>query len=261
MPTWSPIRATLALLALVLVIPLLAAEPARAEGGPTQLLITYRSAAADRPAFRAYLQGEETAMLEKLRHDGVLKSYQILFNPFVTTGTWDAMTVLSFSTYADTQRWKEIERTSPGGLSPAGLKLAKPLQTYSADLGWEGVAADQGPAGQRVVYVIPYNYNALDQYKSYVDGYVIPQVKGWMAAGVISRYGLYLNRYSVGDPWDALFVYEYRDLKSFGEREETVAKVREPLKADPVWKKWSDIKATVRAETENTITEILSPAH
>ncbi len=232
---------------------------ADAQGGPLNILITYRSAAADRPAFRAYLQGEETAKLEALKKQGVLKDYQILFNPFVTTGTWDAMTVLSFTHYADTQRWKEIERTEPGGLGPAGLKLAKPIQTYSADLGWEDTASDPGPAGKRVVYVIPYSYNALDQYKSFVDAYVIPQVKGWIKEGVLSRYRLYLNRYSVGDPWDSLFVYEYRDLDSFGRREETVAKVRAPLRNDPVWKNLNDTKANIRSESENTITEILSP--
>ncbi len=121
------------LVALVLMVSLVALTGrARAAtdpvGGPLNILITYRSAAADRPAFRAYLQGEEIAKLEGLRKQGVLKDYQILFNPFVTTGTWDAMLVLSFTHYADTQRWKDIERTEPGGLSAAGLKLAKPLK-------------------------------------------------------------------------------------------------------------------------------------
>lgn len=254
--------ATLLLLAASLVAAgvgrVAAAEEAK--GGPTQLLISYRTAAADRPAFRAYLLGDETALLEKLKREGTLKSYQILFNPFVTTGTWDAMTVLSFRSYADTQRWKEIERTAPGGLSGVGLKIARPLQTYSADLAWGATAPDALPPGRRVVYVIPYSYNSLDQYKAYVDGYVIPQVKGWMAEGVLTRYAIYLNRYSTGDPWDALFVYEYRDLESFGRREETVAKVRDTLRSDPTWKKLSDIKATIRSETENTVTEILSPA-
>ncbi|HET6970875.1 MAG TPA: hypothetical protein VFH92_07115 [Phenylobacterium sp.] len=241
---------------LALVAPAAAAD---AQGGPKELLIAYRAQPADRPAFRAYLLGEETAFFEGLKRDGVLKSYQVLFNPFVT-GTWDAMTVLSFTNYGATARWKEIERTRPGGLSAAGLKLAKPLETYSADLGWEGVAAEAGAPAKRIVYVIPYSYTALDQYKSYVDAYVIPQVKGWMAEGVLSRYALYLNRDPVGDPWDALFVYEYRDQESFGRREEVVAKVRAPLREDPTWKHWNDIKATVRSETQNTQAEILSPA-
>lgn len=228
-------------------------------GGPRHLLITYRCPAAHRPAFRAYLEGEVSMMLERLKREGVLKNYQILFNPFVTTGTWDAMTVLSFSSYAATQRWKEMERTSPGGLSPAGLKLATPIQTYSADLRWEGTAEDPGPEGKRVYYVIPYSYSSLDQYQSYVDDYVIPQVRGWLKEGVLSRYTMYLNRYPVGDPWDALFIYEYRDLDSFGKREETVAKVRESLRADPKWKHLNDIKATIRSESENTIADLIQP--
>ncbi|MBW8812846.1 MAG: hypothetical protein JF588_05415 [Caulobacterales bacterium] len=243
-----------------LALGLLAGAPAMAAdlpGGPTSLLISYRAEPSNRPAFRAYLQGPETALLDRLKREGVLKSYQVLFNPFVT-GTWDAMTVLSFSSYTATQRWKEIERTRPGGLDAAGLKLARPLETYSADLAWEGEAADGGPPGNRVVYVIPYSYTALDQYKAYVDAYVIPQVKGWMADGVLSRYGLFLNRDPVGDPWDALFVYEYRDLASFGRREEVVAKVRAPLREDPAWKHWNEIKSTVRSESQNTQAEILS---
>lgn len=260
------LRGLIVLLALLVAAPAaaqVAAQTAPQSGpqsGPTELLITYRARAADRPAFRAYLEGDETALLEGLKREGVLKGYQILFNPFVSTGTWDAMTVLDFRDYASTARWKAVERTRPGGLDAEGLKLAKPLQTYSADLAWEGIAPRQGPPADRVVYVIPYSYKDLGQYKSYVDGYVIPQVRGWMAQGVLSRYAIYLNRYPVGPPWDALFVYEYRDLESFGKREETVAKVRAGLRGDPAWKHWSDIKAGLRSESENTIAEILPSA-
>jgi DNA-binding Lrp family transcriptional regulator len=252
---YRPLFALLLLLAAVFTL----SAHAQETGGPRHILITFRCAAADRPAFRAYLRGEESRMLEKLKAEGVLKSYHLLFNPFVTTGTWDAMTVLNFSTYAATQRWKDIEQKYPAGLTPAGLKLAKPIQTYSADLGWEDTAPNPGPDDKHVFYVIPYSYNALEQYKAYVDGYVIPQLRGWMKEGVLSRYSLYLNRYSTGDPWDALFIYEYRDLESFGKREETVAKVRATLRDDPAWKHLSDIKATIRTETENTIAEELKP--
>jgi hypothetical protein len=80
-----------------------------------------------------------------------------------------------------------------------------------------------------------------------------------MKEGVLNRYSLYLNRYPVGDHWDSLFIYEYRDRESFGKREETIAKVRDGLKNDPVWKHWSDIKATIRSESENTIMEEVTP--
>jgi hypothetical protein len=227
------------------------------ESGPREILITYRCQPADRTAFREYLERDEIAMLEQLKLDGTLKRYDVLFNPIVTE-TFDAMIVLDFATYASTDRWLAIERKTPGGLTPAGLKLAKPLQTYLADLQWE--EGNDPPGGTKpVFYVIPYSYNSLDQYKAYVDAYLIPQVRGWMKAGVLNRYSLYLNRYPVGDPWDSLFIYEYRDRESFGKREETIAKVRDGLKNDPVWKHWSDIKATIRTESENTIMEKVTP--
>lgn len=230
-------------------------------GGPRQLLIAYRTRPADRPAFRSYLQHREARLLQRLQRQGILAGYQILFNPFVQPRTWDAMVVLSFDRFADTRRWLDIERASPGGLSGEGLRLAKPVSEYSADLVWENGAAGQRPAGGRVFYVIPYTYlGSVAQYKSYVDGYVIPQLQGWIKTGVLSRYRIYLNRYPVGDPepWDALFVYEYRSLEDFGRRDATIAAVRKDLRADPAWRKLSESKANLRTESENTIAELLA---
>jgi len=230
-------------------------------GGPRQLLISYRSEPADRPAFRAYLQSHEAALLQRLERQGVLSGYQILFNPFVQPRTWDAMLVLSFNRFSDTRRWLDIEQRSPGGLDARGLKLAKPVAEYSADLTWQGDAQDPGSTDGHIFYVIPYTYlSSVGQYKSYVDGYVIPQVKGWLKAGVLSRYRIYLNRYPVGDPepWDVLFIYEYRSLEAFGRRDETLAAVRQTLRSDPNWTKLSQTKSGLRTESENTIAEALT---
>jgi hypothetical protein len=230
-------------------------------GGPRQLLIAYRTEPADRPAFRAYLEHREAKLLDTLQRQGVLCGYQILFNPFVQPRTWDAMVVLSFNRFSDTRRWLDIERASPGGLSPEGLKLAKPVSEYSADLVWESGAADASPVDGHVFYVIPYTYlGSKAQYEAYVSGYVIPQLQGWIKAGVLSRYRIYLNRYPVGDPepWDALFVYEYRSLETFGRRDETIAAVRSGLRVDPAWEKLSETKSTLRTEAENTIAEPLA---
>jgi hypothetical protein len=235
------------------------ATAAQAAGGPTSILIAYRSEPANRPAFRTYLQRDMLARLAKLKRDGVLSSYQILFNPFTTPATWDAMTVLRFTDFAATQRWKEIERTQPGGLNAAGLRLAKPVDTYSADLTWEGQADDPGSEADSVFYVIPYEYSSADQYRKYVDAYVIPQVVGWMREGVLGGYQIFMNRFPVGRPWDSLFVYRYRNLEAFGRRDEVVSKVRATLVDKAEWKQFSDIKQTIRTESENTIAEALQP--
>jgi hypothetical protein len=230
-------------------------------GGPRQLLIAYRTEPAERPAFRAYLAGHEAALLRKLQRQGVLSGYQILFNPFVQPRTWDAMLVLSFSHFTDTRRWLDIEQSSPGGLDSQGLRLAKPVSEYSADLIWQGDAPAAGSTEGHIFYVIPYTYlTSVGEYRSYVDGYVVPQIEGWLKAGVLSRYRIYLNRYPVGDPepWDALFVYEYRSLEDFGRRDEALAATRQVLRSDPKWVKLSTGKSGLRTESENTIAEALT---
>jgi hypothetical protein len=232
---------------------------AGAAGGPTSILIAYRSEPANRPAFRTYLQKDLLPRLAKLQGEGVLKSYQVLFNPFTTADTWDALSILHFTSYSATQRWKEIERTQPGGLDAAGLHLAQPLNTYSADLPWEGQADDPGSDQNAVYYVIPYEYSSADQYRKYVDAYVIPQVAGWMREGVLAGYRIFMNRYQVGRPWDSLFVFRYRDLEAFGRREETVAKVRLTLTDNTEWQQLNAIKQSIRTESENTIAEALQP--
>jgi hypothetical protein len=227
-------------------------------GGPRVVAISYHSEPVHRAAFRAYLSKDETDRLAALQKQGVLEGYQILFNSFVTPRTWDAMVILQFAHYSDIQKWKEIERDMPGGLDEKGLALAQPIDTVSADLSWEGSIPQAANKRNGIFYAIPYHYNVLDQYKKYIDGYVIPQVTGWMKEGALVQYRIYLNRDPVGSVWDSLFIYQYRDLNAFGRREEVLAKVRASLRGDPTWKALSDVKSTIRTESENTIAESLS---
>src|SRR5262249_1201151 len=140
-PKWSLIRRLLLSVLWLVLTPSgsvrAQAQVAAVAGGPLNILIAYRCEPADRPAFRAYLQHDTLARLARLQQQGILRSYQILFNSFVTPNTWDALTILRFTRYSDTQRWKDFERSAPGGLTAAGLRLAKPVATYSADLPWE----------------------------------------------------------------------------------------------------------------------------
>jgi hypothetical protein len=251
----------LRLLSLLAALSVAAAAPAvsraaEAADGPRNLLITYRAeSAAKRPAFRNYLAHEEWKRLDALRRQGVIRSFQILFNPFETQDTWDAMVVLRFKAFADTAKWIDIERTQPGGLDAAGLALAHPTDTYSADSDWEGGEDEDKADAGAMFYVIPYEYQNEGEYRTYVDGYVIPQVRGWMREGVLTGYHIYMNRYPVGRPWDVLFVYRYRDLEAFGKRQATVAKVRAGLASDPAWTRWSQNKQGIRTESENVIAQ------
>jgi hypothetical protein len=230
--------------------------------GPLTLLITYECEARQRPAFRAWMESNGVARFEAWKEEGVLAEYRLLFNWYVDEGTFDAMAFLRFDEFADVGKWNVIERTSPGGLSPTALELAEPVTTSSADIVWQN-RGDVANANHRdsVYLMIPYEYLGLvSQYKDYVDGYVIPQLDGWVREGALEAFEVLLNRFPTGDRWKAMLVLEYKDLASFGLRKQTKNKVRVGLREVPEWVAWSDIKRTIRQEKEPVITDRLMPA-
>ncbi len=249
----------IAIFCVALLLPATSLRAAQEQSGPTALIITYRCAAANRPSFRNSIVKVDIPRFERLKADGILQNYRLLFNWYVDENTWDLMAVLTFHKYADLARWREIERSSPGGLSQESLRLGAPTNTYSADLSWHGVAPDaKGDSSKSVFFVIPYDVVNMDEYKPYVSGYTIPQLEGWIREGVLSSYSLYLNRYYAGKPWDSLLILEYKDMESFGHRENVVAKVRAALSADAKWKTLSDNKQKIRTERESMVAEELS---
>jgi hypothetical protein len=246
-----------ALLALATVgAPSPALAQAELEQGPKTLIIHYRADLANRAAFRAYLAGDFAARLRAMRARGEIEDFRIFYSWYRQPSVWDGMAVLRFPSFEAVQRWNALERSQPGGLDARGLKLGDPIATYSADLSWSR-NPDDLRAGE-VYYVIPYEYRDAAEYRDYVKGYVLPQFDGWMTDGALSGYELYMNRYSVGPPWDALFIQHYRDMASFGRRQALTARTRVRLRDNPEWKAWSDRKADIRSETENTIAELIA---
>jgi hypothetical protein len=236
-----------------------ALAPAQERGdGPTSLILTYRSRPEHRAAFLEHMAGAGVARFEAWRKQGVVAGYQLLFSAYVNESSWDMMVVLDFDAYAGTEAWMEIERSAPGGLSPEGLALAAPVGTQLADRAWEKSGEERDPA-RAVYFVIPYGYESLGAYKSYVGAYVLPQLDGWVREGIVSRYALYLNQHPTGPVWDALFVLEYKDLAAFSQRDVLKWKIRAGLADDPAWKTISDIKHGFRSEGETTIARAILP--
>jgi len=252
----STLRVALASVVLLLSAGNLTASSAE-QGGPTTLIITYRCAPANRTSFHDSILNTDIPRFEKWKHARTLENYRLLFNWYVDENTWDMMAVLSFHQYADVGRWREIERNSPGGLSQESLRLGAPTNTYSTDLTWHGAIPGDGDTRRSVFFVIPYDVVNLEEYKPYVAGYVIPQMDGWMRAGVLRSYSLYLNRYYSGKPWDSLLILEYKDMESFGQRENVIAKVRAALSTDLKWKALSDNKKSMRTEKETVLADEL----
>ena len=222
--------------------------------GPKVLAITYRAEPGNRPAFRRYLAGPMTQRLRALKARGAIADYKIFFSSYVQPNVWDAMLLVRFDKFADVAGWNTIERDSPGGLDAEGLALGKPDMTVPADLEWTA----RDPAERdRVYYILPYEYHNAAEYRQYIPGYLIPQLKGWMADGSLAGYDILMNRYPVGPSWDSLLILKYRDLESFGRRQDVLESTRVGLRKDPVWMDWHERKGKIRDETENTIAELL----
>ena len=233
------------------------------QAGPRSLLIALNCKPADRPALRRAIQTSAVSRLSALAKDGALRSYRVLFNRFVDTDTWDALIVLEFSGDAGSQTWAAIEAVSPAGLDPEAAKLLTAGVTYQADLVSHQELPPQAGSGKHVYLVIPYTIdpNSPDDYVKYAQGYVVPQLQGWMKEGVLSRWDLFVSRYAAGRPWQAALVLEYRDEAAFGRRDEVIAKVRSDLAQNAEWKAISDNKHKMRTELRAVTAEelILNP--
>jgi len=226
--------------------------------GPQALLIAYRSTPAQRAPLRQAMVSDGVAQFQRWKDGGVLKDYRILFNSYLDSETYDMLSLLSFADYADVAKWREIEKTAPGGLAPSALPLITSAVTYPLDAARSGGSPERPLPGQSVFFIIQYDYlTSTDEYVRYLDTYVVPQVSGWMAEGVLASYGMYIGRYATGRPWSSLLVLEYRNHDAFGRRESTVQKVRDRLKQNAAWAAANDAKQKIRVEKQTIVAEEL----
>lgn len=229
--------------------------------GPASLVINYRAKPETRAAFRAWLATTGAAQFAQWQREGVLAGSEILFTSFAATSVVDAIVILHFAHYTDSERWKAVERISPGGLSAEALALAAPESVCYADTLGHGSAPQRDPA--RAAYLITFYEVIADtpKYKNYSAGYTLPQMRGWMEAGALSGYDLYLNQAPLGKPWDAMLVLEYADIAALARRDEVKANVRARLAAtDAQWLEWSKDKSAIRHEVSSVIADAIVPA-
>lgn len=227
------------------------------DSGPLSLAVQLQVRAADRPRLRSLMQRSGVPQYERWRQQGLLAGHQILFNRYADAPHWDLMLALHFARYADLARWHAIEQRTPAGLPPAALALATAVHTTPMDRMRQGRA--EQAARHPTLLVVPYDYLvSTREYMRYVDGYLVPQVDGWVAAGIVSGWGLYLARYGAGRAWSSLFVIEYRDDESLGSRDRVVAQVRAGLANQAEWKRWSDEKDKIRTEGAPVVADDLA---
>jgi hypothetical protein len=205
--------------------------------GSTSMFLSYTCPPQNRAAFRAYLEGPGGAQLEKWKKAGTLEDYFILFTTYVNADVkWDALVRLDFDRFVDTEKWKAIERTMPGGLSAEGLALCSPLSADTADLTWEK-AGPSRDLGKAVYLVLTREWVEKNRYLMYVTTKVKPEFDAWLDEGALSWYGVYINQNPSGPPWDALILLEYKDLAGLASRDVVKRRVRKEkfVGKNPAW--------------------------
>jgi hypothetical protein len=247
-----------ALAVVILALPTAVPAADWRDDGAKALVLTYKVAPGARPSFRAAARAHLLPDLARLKAAGRLADYHVLASRYVDDGSWDLMMILDFKQSRDLVRWRDTEAAHPAGLDAASLKSVRAVESAPADLMRAGPAP--GPAKPPVYLVVPYAVTAsTDDYLAYADGYILPQLKGWIEAKALSTYGLYLARYPAGRPWTALLVLAYRGDDGLARRDAVVKQVRAALAADPAWKTFSDTKTVLRTEGRAVVADDLAP--
>ena len=203
----------------------------------------------DRPALRAALFRDQTAILKKWRANGLITGYRLLFGRYPDAGQWDAFEMLNFRDQAALARWRNAAKEP---FDRAVLALAQKIETTPGD----GVRGEGGRSRNPAILVIPYQLMVSPQeYVSYLDGYTIPQFRGWMKAGVLDGYDVVMSSYPAGRQWAALIILRYHDDVALGRREEIVQVTRATLASDRAWKALADAKKSIRTEGALTVAD------
>lgn len=242
----------------VLLLAMLGSSAATAQlngDGPATLVIAYKTAPKDRATFRRYWETTGAQRFSQWRNQGYFADSRILYSVYAGA-EYDALAIIDFRHYTDLARWQKIEQTSPGGLAPEGLRYGAPVYAGIGDL----ISHDTTKQAATPVYLVAFYDLSTDPaaYRNYVTGYVEPQMAGWMKAGAVARYDMYLNENTAGAPWQSMLVLDYNGLNGLARRERVKTDVRRELAADPEWKKLSDNKTNVRTEKAVAEFELIS---
>jgi hypothetical protein len=239
---------------LLIVITLAAAAVSRgsslpASNGPVSLVITYRARPETRVDFRRWFMTEGAAQFARWKQDGVFAECLLLFTSFAATTSVDAVVVIDFARYTDSARWKEIEKTFPGGLSPAALRSGAAEAAFYADTLSRAASLTRDPAHSVFLLAFYEVIPSAEKYRSYAEGYIAPQMRGWIEAETLSSYRLLFNHAPLSVVWDAILVLEYKDIAALARRDEVKASVRVKLaQGDATWVAWSKDKSDIRRE-------------
>lgn len=165
--------------------------------------------------------------------------------------------VLLFPDEAAETRWRREAPSLNAGVVAAALTHVRSIETTPCEeVRREGpVARPSGPT-----LVVPYRAQISPaDYLAYLDGYTIPQFRGWMKDNVLAGFEIMTSRYPAGREWNALILLNYRDDASLGQREEETARVRADLTSDAGWRAYSESKKNIRTEGRLALADDVPP--
>lgn len=240
------VRIVLALVAAISASPVAAVSPV--------LVVALHARPVDRPALKRAIETVQSSALKNWRSEGMLAGYRLLFSRYPDAGQWDALELLRFKDEAALATWR---RTAGEPFAPQVLALAQTVETTVGNM----TRAEGAPSRSPAVLVIPYETLVPPaDYVAYLDGYTIPQFRGWMKAGVLDGYEIVTSTYPAGRPWGALITLRYKDDAALARRDEVVQRTREELASDRSWKTYADSKKNVRTERVLAVADEVSAA-
>src|SRR5258707_13621350 len=108
--------------------------------------------------------------------------------------------------------------------------------------------------------MIPYLTSvSADEYADFVNRYIEPQLKGWLASGIMHSYAIHIDQNPTNVPWDSLLVFEYDGFRGVALRDVVKQAVRDRLKDDPGYKHFSPIKRDIRKELQPPTSDAILP--
>lgn len=250
--SWYRVLCTLFGVGLLLVS---ASQTAAAQTNPrTALVIEYHTTPGNWLAFRAAMRDKVIPRLDELKENGTLSSFHVYLSREIDAESWNAMAFLDFNGAAGLARWNSTRQERPAGLTQPELALTSAIESTPVSL--VGEATADSAAQHPVLLVIPYKYLVTnDAYREYLDGYTVPQLKGWISAGILSSYSIVMDQYPAGRAWNAMLVLEYRSDTALAERDAVKTRTRAQLAHDPKWLAISKSKANIREELSLTVAD------
>ncbi len=218
------------------------------------LIITYKCTPAQRLDLRRYMLSEGLPYLAQLQRTGSLSHYHVFFSRYVDSDSWDMMIFVLFAKDKDRTHWRDVESQNPAGLSREALQHVQSITTTPVT--YFGTLAEASQNQDPVFLMIPYKVTiSKSDYLTYVDSYVLPQIRGWEEESDLANYSLCWADFPPDRSWSSMLILEYPDDAALGRRETTVAEVRKRLQHDNQWKLLADMKVNFRTEGRAVISD------